>query len=62
MKPTNEEIYNALLVISEVCVNMRRCSECPLRVPFKQEMCYLKEITPENWDLEKPVDWRAFNV
>ena len=62
MKPTNEEIYNALFVIREECVNMERCSECPLRVPFTQERCYLKNETPNNWILNKPDEWRAFNV
>ena len=62
MKPTNEEIYNALSVIIEECVNNARCSECPLRVPFTQDRCYLKNEIPDNWVLNKPDDWRAFNV
>lgn len=62
MKPTNEEIYNALLVIREECVNRERYSECPLRTPFTQERCYLKNENPNEWILNKPDEWRAFNV
>lgn len=62
MKPTNEEIYNALLVIRETCVNSEGCNDCPLRCHSTEGRCYLINEIPNKWNVNKLDDWRAFNV
>ena len=57
-----EKVFEALLTLKEFCKTRDKCRDCPLRVPFTQERCYLKNKTPDNWNLNKPDDWRAFNV
>lgn len=60
MKKTysNQEIYNALSLIRDVCNEYSDCKTCPFG---KRNCCQLNEETPQNWRLIPPDEYKAFN-
>lgn len=64
-KYTNEEIYNALKVISETCEEHSRmfkgegCDNCPLE-NCNGDCALFEDDRPSDWVLHNPNKWRAF--
>lgn len=48
MKPTHEEILNALEVIKKTCANYQ---ECEFGCPFHAFGCRITENCPEYWEI-----------
>ena len=60
MRHTNEEVYNALTVLKEVCENSPDCACCPLEYDDGRK-CAVGEIgIPCDWDITLPNKWKAF--
>lgn len=60
MKPTNEEICDALITLQNLCSEVRDCLDCPL---FDESinMCGLdKTCPPKYWEINGANKWKAF--
>lgn len=61
---TQQEIYNALLTIKEVCEAQEGCKGCPLCSKDTNICAFVDyaKITegPSAWVLSDPREWRAF--
>lgn len=51
------DIINALNVIKLECSKYSKCDDCPF---FKGDMCGIKHIDPEKWEITSQYIWRAF--
>ena len=59
MKPTNEEVYDALITLQNLCSEIDNCLNCPLHMEsFKT--CGLMEYTPNEWEINGVSKWKAF--
>ena len=59
MRHTNEEIYNALTVLKELCEDHRHCEGCPLE--HDDGDCAVSGINnPCAWNINSPNEWKAF--
>lgn len=61
MKHTQEEIFNALKVLNEECVDNRICVTCPLHAVEDEMRCGIKRRSPSSYRLNNPnKPWSAF--
>lgn len=59
MKPTNEEVYNALIILKNLCSETEDCLKCPLHMEsFKT--CGVTEYEPDEWEINGVSEWKAF--
>ena len=59
LKPSNEEVYNALNVLKNLCSEIGDCLNCPLHMEnFKT--CGLMEYVPDEWEINGVREWKAF--
>ena len=56
MKPTNEEVYQALITVREFCSNNKECDSCPLDLGG----CGLLRKAPEDWRIGTLEYWKSF--
>ena len=61
MRPSNEEIVNAMKVLHNLCTNYGEgCSNCPLCIEKDCE-CYIYELVPADWEINEPeTEWKAY--
>ena len=59
MKPTNEEVYQALITLQNLCSETEDCLKCHLW-NHKAGMCGLKNERPEYWQINGVSEWKAF--
>ena len=59
MKPSNEEVYNALITLQNLCSEIEDCLKCPLWND-KAGKCGLKNARPEHWAINGVNEWKAF--
>ena len=59
MKPTNEEVYQALITLQNLCSEIDRCRNCPLRIE-SLKACGLMEYQPIEWEIKGVSGWKAF--
>ena len=62
MKPTNEEVYDALITLQNLCSEMsvpEGCTKCPL-LNCNVGKCGLKNEMPEHWTINGVSEWKAF--
>ena len=59
MKPTNEEVYNALITLQNLCYETTGCSKCPLYAE-SIDRCWLLNETPNEWTIKGVSKWKAF--
>ena len=52
-----QDIYNALVLLKQVCNTHQNCDECPLRSTI--DGCGVS-TSPDNYDINKPGEWTAF--
>ena len=60
MKPTNEEVYQALITLQNLCSEIRNCLDCPL---FDESinLCGLDRASPpQDWEINGDSEWKAF--
>ena len=50
MKPTNEEVYNALITLHNLCSEIRDCLDCPL-YDGSINGCELDICPPQDWEI-----------
>ena len=53
------EIYTALTIIKTVCEEMSRCDLCPLKSPYSNIRCGIRDI-PANWKIKDYNEYNAF--
>ena len=59
MKPTNEEVYDALITLKNLCSEIGDCLNCQLHMEsFKT--CGLMEYTPNEWEINGVSEWKSF--
>lgn len=56
---TNEQLYNALKLIQDICKSQGKCSYCPLRLS-NTDFCAIQEIAPHQYDLIQPDEYKPF--
>ena len=59
MRPTNEEVYNALITLHNLCSEIDGCLNCPLCME-SLKACGLMEWTPDEWTINGVNKWKAF--
>lgn len=60
MKPTNEEVYQALITMQNLCSEIENCINCPLHME-SFEICGLTRADmPEDWEINGVSKWKAF--
>lgn len=62
MKPSNEEVYNALITLQNLCSEIsevKSCLDCPLW-NYNAGKCGLKNEMPEHWTINGVSEWKAF--
>ena len=52
-----QDIYNALVILQQVCDSYLNCENCPLR--SESDGCGVS-TSPCNYNLNKPGEWTAF--
>ena len=56
---TNEELYNALKLIQDICKSQGKCSYCPLR-QYGTDYCAIQNSPPNEYELIKPNEYIPF--
>lgn len=51
---TNEELYNALITIRQLCDETAHCEECPLSNPNGQCILNSANKIPAEWNVQPP--------
>ena len=60
MKPTNEEVYNALIILKNLCSEIGDCLNCPLHMEIFETCGLNRADMPEDWKIKRVSDWKAF--
>lgn len=60
MKPTENQIAEAVTTIKELCLSVKSCGECAL-FSDESKRCILRATTPSDWKVNAPPaeTWRA---
>ena len=60
MKRTNEEVYNALITLKNLCSESKVCEDCPLSDENTNTCGLDRRCPPKYWTINGVSEWKAF--
>lgn len=60
MRPSNEEIYDALITLQNLCYESKECEDCPLSDEDTNLCCLERACPPKYWEINGANKWKAF--